>query len=232
MGKLRILMMMSLLALVIAACSGDDDTVATLEAAISNDDITAAVTAEPQAEAEADAGNDTVEVAPADAVVEEPEVEAPAPEIAQVERPDWHNTTLVDARTGESFTLADFAGQTVFVEPMATWCTNCRSQLGRVAQARFDLDPEQHVFIALSLEPGLSNDTLANYADGLGFDWTFAVIPPDLLSALSDEFGRAIRSAPNTPHFVIRPDGSFTSLSTGSKSVDQIVEEMRRESEV
>jgi len=139
---------------------------------------------------------------------------------------------LVDARTGDVFTLADFAGKTVFVEPMATWCTNCRGQLGRVAQARFDLDPEQHVFIALSLETGLSNERLANYADSLGFDWTFAVITPTLLGDLVDEFGRSIGSAPNTPHFVIRPDQTFTDLSTGSKQPDQIVQEMLAESEV
>jgi hypothetical protein len=28
---------------------------------------------------------------------------------------------IVDVRTGETFTLAEFAGKTVFVEPMATW---------------------------------------------------------------------------------------------------------------
>ena len=28
---------------------------------------------------------------------------------------------VVDARTGVTFTLAEYAGKTVFVEPMATW---------------------------------------------------------------------------------------------------------------
>lgn len=28
---------------------------------------------------------------------------------------------IVDARTGETFTLAEYAGKTIFVEPMATW---------------------------------------------------------------------------------------------------------------
>ena len=34
----------------------------------------------------------------------------------------------MDARTGQTFTLADLQGKTVYVEPMATWCTNCRQQ--------------------------------------------------------------------------------------------------------
>ena len=28
---------------------------------------------------------------------------------------------IVDVRTGETFTLAEYAGKTIFVEPMATW---------------------------------------------------------------------------------------------------------------
>jgi hypothetical protein len=36
-------------------------------------------------------------------------------------RPDWLTLPLTNARTGETFTLADFAGKTVFVHPMATW---------------------------------------------------------------------------------------------------------------
>ena len=36
-------------------------------------------------------------------------------------RPDWLTMPLTNARSGETFTLADFAGKTVFVHPMATW---------------------------------------------------------------------------------------------------------------
>ena len=37
--------------------------------------------------------------------------------------PAWQTSILSDARTGQSFTLADFTGKTVFVDPMATWCS-------------------------------------------------------------------------------------------------------------
>jgi hypothetical protein len=36
-------------------------------------------------------------------------------------RPAWQSLPLVDARTGNTFTLADFEGRTVFVHPMAKW---------------------------------------------------------------------------------------------------------------
>lgn len=34
---------------------------------------------------------------------------------------DWQGIELTDARTGDSFTLGDFTGQTVIVHPMARW---------------------------------------------------------------------------------------------------------------
>lgn len=141
-----------------------------------------------------------------------------------VELPVWQQLPLADARTGETFTLADYAGKTVFVEPMATWCTNCRRQLFNVMEARGQLGDENAIFVALSLETNLDGQALAQYADGNGFDWTFAVMSPEILQALADQFGRSITSAPSTPHFVIRPDGSYTDLVTGIDSPDQIVQ--------
>jgi thiol-disulfide isomerase/thioredoxin len=140
--------------------------------------------------------------------------------------PDWQAIELTDARTGETFTLASFSGKTVFVEPMATWCTNCRRQLGNVREARAQFGDDV-VFIGLSLETELSDADLAQYQSDQGFDWTFAVMTPEMLQGLADTFGRSITSAPSTPHFVIRPDGSYTELVTGIDPVDQIVSQIQ-----
>lgn len=45
------------------------------------------------------------------------------PEVREVTaaRPAWLTTSLTDACSGASFDLAQFAGKTVFVHPMATW---------------------------------------------------------------------------------------------------------------
>lgn len=138
----------------------------------------------------------------------------------------WQDIELTDARTGETFTLASFSGKTVFVEPMATWCTNCRQQLGNVREARTQLGDDV-VFIGLSLETNLSDADLAQYQADQGFDWTFAVMTPEMLQGLADTFGRSITSAPSTPHFVIRPDGSYTDLVTGIDSPDEIMQQIQ-----
>jgi thiol-disulfide isomerase/thioredoxin len=144
-----------------------------------------------------------------------------------ITRPAWQTLPLVNARTGETFTFADFAGKTVFVEPMATWCTNCRQQLGNVNSARAQVSADQVVFVALSVETNITAADLAQYADQNGFDWVFAVMTPEVLGELTNAFGRTITNPPSTPHFIIRPNGSTTDLVTGIESSDQIVQQIQ-----
>lgn len=140
--------------------------------------------------------------------------------------PAWQTLALTNAATGESFTLGDLQGKTVFVEPMATWCSNCRAQQGQVVQAKSQLGDDV-VFVGLSLETNLPPADLAGYAQANGFDWTYAVMSPELLAGLADQFGRSITSAPSTPHFIIRPDGSYTDLSTGIHSAEEIIAQIQ-----
>lgn len=135
----------------------------------------------------------------------------------------WQTLPLTNARTGETFTLGDFSGQTVLIEPMATWCSNCRQQLLNVQQAQALLGEGDVVFVALSVETNISDAELASYADGQGFDWTFAVMSPEILQELANSFGRTVANPPSTPHFVIRPDGAVTELFTGIQSPEEIV---------
>lgn len=138
----------------------------------------------------------------------------------------WQTMALTNARTGEPFTLADFAGKTVFIETMATWCPNCREQLSNVKSAAARANPESAVFVAISVETDLPPATLAQYADDNGFDWTFAVATPAMVQALAETFGQTIANPPATPHFLILPDGSHSDLVTGYESGDQILVNM------
>lgn len=142
--------------------------------------------------------------------------------LAQIERPAWQHLELTNAQTGETFTLASFDGKTVFVEPMATWCSNCRRQLDNVNNAMKEAG-EKVVFIALSVEGNLANEKLAEYAKREGFDMVFAVTTPELLTALVEEFGRTVTSPPSTPHFIIRPDGTTTGLVTDIEAPEVIL---------
>jgi thiol-disulfide isomerase/thioredoxin len=135
----------------------------------------------------------------------------------------WQTMALTNARTGEPFTLADFAGKTIFVETMATWCPNCRQQLTNVKSAAASANPETTVFVAISVETDLDPATLAQYADDNGFDWTFAVATPEMVQALAETFGQTIANPPATPHFLVLPDGAHGDLVTGFESGDEIL---------
>lgn len=152
-----------------------------------------------------------------------------AASVPAASKPAWQTLPLVNARSGETFTLGDFEGQTVFVEPMATWCTNCRQQLGNVRTARESLSNNNVAFVALSVETNVTAETLAQYAEDNNFGWTFAVATPELLAELVNTFGRTITNPPSTPHFIIRPDGTATSLVTGIESSEQIISQITTE---
>jgi thiol-disulfide isomerase/thioredoxin len=147
---------------------------------------------------------------------------------ASQERPGWQQIALTDAKTGEPFTLADFAGKTVFVEPFATWCSNCRRQLGNATEANAQLGDEV-VFVALSVEPNIGDDVLARYAENEGFDLIFAAMPPEMLQELAAIFGQTVSNPPATPHFIIRADGTVTDLVTGIEGPDAIVNQIQAE---
>jgi thiol-disulfide isomerase/thioredoxin len=137
--------------------------------------------------------------------------------------PAWLSLPVTDARTGATFTLADFAGKTVWVEPMATWCTNCARQLPNVEAARIALDADQYVFVSFSVAENVDNATLAQYADEKGWNWTFAVATEALTQGMVDTFGRTVISPPSTPHFIINPDGSVSDIQTGTPGTDEII---------
>lgn len=153
-------------------------------------------------------------------------------DMAMSDLPLWMTTELTDVRTGETFTFADFAGKTVFVEPMATWCTNCRRQLGNVAEARAQLaDNPDVVFVGLSVETTIGNGDLANYTNETGFDWTFAVATPEMLISLAETFGQTVTNPPSTPHFIIRPDGTTTDLTTGYEGPEELLQSIEAASQ-
>ncbi len=141
---------------------------------------------------------------------------------AQTERPDWQSYELVNAKTGETFTLGGFEDKIVFVEPMATWCSNCRAQLKNVAKAQAE-NAEDVVFVALSLEGNIANEKLAAYAEKEGFEMIFAKTSQKLLQDLINLYGRGVSSPPSTPHFIISPDGTTSEMKLGREPADELL---------
>lgn len=217
------------LSVVLAACSSSDSeaTIAPTDIPATETVATAVITEEPTPTQEmvapaADAGQTE------EAIVEDtPDANAQA---AAVDVPvdyaggEWTRVELTNARTGATFTFADFAGKTVFVHPMATWCSVCRaSQQSLNNNVIPNVDTDEVVFVSLSVETSISAGDLAAYAGNNGFGWTFSVLTVDALAALREEFGGTITNPPAAPHFIINPDGTHDGLRTGVSNADTLV---------
>ncbi|MDQ3692398.1 MAG: TlpA family protein disulfide reductase [Chloroflexota bacterium] len=149
---------------------------------------------------------------------------APALDLAVA--PAWMSIDLVDACTGDEFTIADFAGKTIYIEGMATWCPPCRDQLVRLTDAFNqipELEREEIVIVALSSEVDLPPEALADYAAANGFPFVFAVMPIDMLQAMADDLGQEIAVPPATPHLIVAPDGTIGDIQTGSSSPEELL---------
>lgn len=140
------------------------------------------------------------------------------------------DVVVTDAMTGKPFKLSDLAGKTVLVEPMATWCPKCKTQLQNVKQARTELGDQDYAFVAISVEPDLPRAELAQYAKAEGFDWTFAIATPEMLQALEKQFGQTAVAPPATPHFIIKPNGEVSDLSTGAVAPDALIARLKQAS--
>ncbi len=133
---------------------------------------------------------------------------------------------VATAPDGSTFTIGDFAGQQVFVETFATWCSSCRRQLEdtQVAAAQAG---DGAVFLALSIETSLDPAELEAYAQQHGFtDIRFGVLEPEALAALDEEFGSKVLNAPSTPKFTVAADGTLSAMTTGPESVEEILSQL------
>ncbi len=130
---------------------------------------------------------------------------------------EWQQIELTDA-DGVTFTFADLVGKPVLVENFATWCGNCRRQLGDTNKAAQQAG-EDAVFVALSVETELDAEDMADYAEKQGFDHIrFAVMSPEMLAAVNDAFGNTALNPPSTPHVAVAADGTVGEMVTGFDS--------------
>jgi len=136
----------------------------------------------------------------------------------------WAQTELTDAATGQTFRIADLAGKTVIVEPMAIWCVNCLAQQGDVYSALDELDPERVAYVLLDVDPNETEAALADYRSQNGFTGTYAIAGRETARALAEDFGDQVLNPPSTPMILIGTDGRVTFTEFGHKSPETIIQ--------
>jgi cytochrome oxidase Cu insertion factor (SCO1/SenC/PrrC family) len=135
----------------------------------------------------------------------------------------WRRIELTDVASGETFTLASLEGQVVALEPMAVWCTNCKTQQDHVKRAYRDIAAAGVRYVSLGVDPNEDVQALADYAARRGYEWTFARSPKELSRALSDLFGSQILSPPSTPLIVLDASGEVVIQEFGLHDPDALM---------
>jgi thiol-disulfide isomerase/thioredoxin len=135
----------------------------------------------------------------------------------------WRTAELRDVRSGEPLVVNELtrAGLLVVIEPMAIWCTSCRTQQNEARTALAGLARDDLVYISLDVDPNETEPDLARYADERDYPWHFAVASRDVARSLAQAFGDQVLSPPSTPKIVVARDGQ-AEVSFGIKRADQL----------
>ncbi len=138
--------------------------------------------------------------------------------------PAWFTAPLTDVRTGAAFTVADFKGKVVLVETLAMWCPNCKRQQQEVQALHAALGEMGADLVALGLDidPNENAADLKAYTDANGFDWLYAVAPPEVSRSLSELYGDQFLNPPSTPMLVIDRHGQVHPLPFGIKDAETL----------
>ncbi len=167
----------------------------------------------------------STQVTPTDpAATAAPGTATDAPSTAGPDAEPWRTVELVDARTGELFTIDSLKGKVVGIEPMAIWCSNCRAQQGEASAALDRLASDDIVYISVDVDPNERADDLAKYSERFGFDWRFVVASPEVARSLAEAFGDQVLSPPSTPFILIGKDGSVVDQHFGQRGADELVD--------
>jgi len=136
---------------------------------------------------------------------------------------NWFDMELKDVRTGETFTMNDFAGKVVLVETMAIWCPNCAVQANEVRKLHEALgNPEDLVTVSLDVDLNEDDASLKDYVKGYGFDWRFAVAPLEVARALGNLYSAQYLNPPLSPMLIIDRNGEVHHLDFGKKSAETL----------
>jgi hypothetical protein len=133
--------------------------------------------------------------------------------------PAFFEAALIHPVTGEQFVIKDQLGKVILVENMAMWCSTCLRQQKEVKLLRETLgDREDFVSLGLDIDPNENAADLQVYLENNGFDWLYAVAPPDALREIDQLLGTQYLNPPSAPMFIIDRGGAIHMLPFGVKS--------------
>ena len=139
----------------------------------------------------------------------------------------WLGVELTDVRTGDTFTLAQYADKPILLETFAVWCPTCTSQQRQLVALHEEVG-DAVISVSLNTDPNETQGHVTRHLDRHGFDWLYAVSPVELSRSLRDEFGVAVLNPPSAPVILICPGQTQRTLlkKRGVKRPDFLQEQI------
>jgi hypothetical protein len=85
------------------------------------------------------------------------------------------------------------------------------------------------VSISLDVDPNEDESTIKEHVARNGFNWRYAVSPPEMTMHLIQEFGNTVVVSPASPVILVCEDQKARLLRRGVKSVQRLKEELALE---
>ncbi|MDA1197008.1 MAG: hypothetical protein O2779_03530 [Nanoarchaeota archaeon] len=191
----------------IVACSpvARDVAVVPLEVVDSSLPVNTEIVEEVEIESDADAAAEIVEDLP----------------VVDVASKLWMRHRFTDIRTGDTFSIDDFAGETVLFESFAVWCPKCTKQQHVFKEMEGDV-----IHISLDTDPNEDVAVVRDHITRNGFDWYYAISPAEVTKDLIDYFGITIVNAPAIPVVMVCSDGEARMLPNGHKDIEELEKEI------
>jgi len=129
----------------------------------------------------------------------------------------WRTIELTDVRSGTTFSVADFTGRPVLIQPFTLTCPICIRQQAEISRLHAS-GGIPFVMIGLDIDPNGDEASLRAYTGQHDYYGFYARSPPEMTRSLIGQFGMAILSPAQAPLVLICPDGTARLLSPGIKS--------------
>jgi len=134
----------------------------------------------------------------------------------------WQEVELQDVNSGESFTVADLE-KPLLVETFAVWCPTCTNQQNEIKKLEEDSDVTS---VSLDVDSNEDEQQISRHTEENGFDWRYAISPPELTRMLIQEYGNSIANPPSAPVILVCENGSRR-LSNGVKTASTLQQEIQ-----
>lgn len=135
---------------------------------------------------------------------------------------DWRNTELEDVRTGENFSISEL-DKPLLLESFAVWCPTCTRQQQEIGRIHRSTNVTS---VSIDVDPNEEASQVRNHIEKNGFDWRYAIAPPEMTSLLARDFGNTVLNPPSAPVILVCEEDS-RQLDRGVKNKQELESEIR-----